>query len=131
VAQTNSDRSLVELFTTVVNEVTGLFQTEIRLLRSEVNEKVSRLTGNAGLIGVGAVALLAALFLLLQAIVKWLAVAGVPEEWGYLIVGLLVAAIGAAFLTTGINRIKQTSLVPDRAIRQARDDFTTVREHVT
>jgi hypothetical protein len=77
------------------------------------------------------VALLAALFMLLLAIVRWLAVAGLPEEWGYLIVGLVAGGVGVALLMSGVNRIKQTTLVPDRTIRQARDDFATVKEHVT
>ena len=130
-AHTNPDRSLIELFTVVIREVTLLFQTEMRLLRAEINDKVNRVTGSAMMIVAGTVALLAALFLLLQDVVRWLAVAGLPDQWGYLLVGLVVTAIGAALLMSGINKIKQTKLVPDRTIQQARDDFATVKEHMT
>jgi hypothetical protein len=69
--------------------------------------------------------------MLLHAIVRWLAVAGLPDQWGYLLVGLIAGGAGIAVLMSGINRIKETNLVPDRTIRQARDDFATVKEHVT
>jgi hypothetical protein len=67
---------------------------------------------------------------LLFAAVRWLAVAGIPEEWGYLIVGSVVAVVGLVMLITGIQKIKSTSIVPDRAIRQAREDLATVKEHL-
>ena len=127
----SQERSLVELFTAILREVTQIFQSETRLLRAEINGKISDITGSATLIGAGAVALLAALFMLLHAIVRWLAVAGLPEEWGYLIVGLVAGGVGVAVMMSGVSRIKQTTLVPDRTIRQARDDFATVKEHVT
>lgn len=130
-ANISHDRSLVELFTVIIREVTQLFQSETRLLRAEINGKINNIAGSATLIGAGAVALLAALFMLLHAIVRWLEVAGLPDQWGYLLVGLIAGGAGVAVLMSGINRIKETNLVPDRTIRQARDDFATVKEHVT
>jgi hypothetical protein len=130
-AHISQDRSLVELFTEILREVTQILQSETRLLRAEINGKINNITGSATMIGAGAVALLAALFMLLHAIVRWLAVVGLPDQWGYLIVGLVIGAIGVAVLISGINRFKETKIVPDRTIRQARDDFSTVKEHVT
>jgi hypothetical protein len=127
----NSERTLAQLVAVLVNEVTLLFQNELRLLRAEANDKVSRIAGSATLIVAGAVAVIASVFLLLQAIVRWLAIAGLPEEWGYLAVGLVIAAVGAVLMLTGIGRLKETNLVPDRTLRQAREDLATVKEHVT
>src|SRR5262245_11500986 len=111
-------RSIVNLFADVTSDAVHLFQTEIRLIRAEINEKIGRLANGGTLIVAGAVAALAAVFLLLQAIVRWLAVAGLPEEWGYLLVGIVVAAIAAGLLMGGINRIKSTNLMPDRTLDQ-------------
>jgi hypothetical protein len=127
----DSDRSLVQLITDVMNEFTNLFQTEIRLVRVELGEKANLLAGSGTMIAVGGVAAVVALVLLLQALVRWLAVAGVPEEWGLLLVGLVVGLIGLVLLMKGISGIKATSLVPDRAIQQVRADLATVKEHVT
>jgi len=123
-------RTIVNLFADVIGETVHLFQTEIRLIRAEINEKIARLANGSTLVGAGALAAIAAVFLLLQDIVRWLAVAGLPDQWGYLIVGLVVAAIAAGLLMGGLNRIKSTNLVPDRTLDQLKADLATVKEHV-
>ena len=126
----DSTRPLASLFTDLISEVTQLFQAEIRLVRAEMNEKVSRVANSSALIGAGAVVMLPAVFVLLLAIVRWLEVAGVPEQWGLLIVGVGVAALGAILLMKGINNLKGSALVPQRTIEQVQADFSVAREHV-
>jgi hypothetical protein len=128
--QRDDTRNIVNLITDVIGDAAHLFQTEIRLIRTEINEKIARLANGGTLVAVGAVAGLAAVFLLLQAIVRWLVVAGLPDEWGYLIVGLLVAGLAAALLMKGIHNVKSTNLMPDRTLDQLKADFATVKEHV-
>ena len=94
-------RPLMRIVADVLNDFASLFQAEIRLMRTEMNEKVSRLVNSGTLIAIGAIGLIAALFLLLQALVKWLAIAGLPEEWGLLLVGVAIAIIAAALLMIG------------------------------
>src|SRR5438552_14251831 len=118
-------RTIVNLFTDVLGDAVHLFQTEIRLIRAEINEKFSRLANGGTLVAAGGVAALAALFLLLQAIVRWLAVAGLPDQWGYLLVGILVAAAAAGLLIGGMNRIKSTKLMPDRTLEHLKADVAT------
>jgi mannose/fructose/N-acetylgalactosamine-specific phosphotransferase system component IIC len=129
-ASHESSRPLGSLFTDVVSEVTHLFQTEMRLVRAEMNEKVSRVANSGALIGAGAIVMIPAVFILLLAIVRWLAVAGVPEQWGLTIVGAVIAIVGAALLMKGINNLKGPALVPDRTIRQVRADVSLAKEHV-
>ncbi|HET7715876.1 MAG TPA: phage holin family protein [Bauldia sp.] len=123
-------RSTIGLFTDALSQIALLFQTEMRLVRAELSEKLNQVLGHAATVGVGLVFVLAALILLLQSVVSWLEVAGLPDEWGYLLVGLAVAAIGAVLLTKGINALKETSVVPDRAVNQVRADLATVKEHI-
>src|SRR6266508_3836786 len=111
----DNGRSLIHLITDVMNEFATLFQTEIRLVRAELNEKANRLAGSGALIAAGAVAAIVALVLLLQALVRWLAIGG----------------IAAALIMRGIHDLKATKLVPYRTIQQVRADFATVKEHVT
>jgi mannose/fructose/N-acetylgalactosamine-specific phosphotransferase system component IIC len=129
-ASHESSRPLGSLFTDVVSEVTHLFQTEMRLVRAEMNEKVSRVANSGALIGAGAVVMIPAVFILLLAIVRWLVVAGLPEQWGLTIVGAVIAIVGAALLMKGINNLKGPALVPDRTIRQVRADVSLAKEHV-
>jgi hypothetical protein len=123
-------RSTIGLFTDALSQIALLFQTEMRLVRAELSEKLSQIAGHAAMIGAGFVLLLAALIFLLQSVVSWLEVAGLPDEWGYLLVGLAVGVAGAVFLSKGVNSIKETSVVPDRAVNQVRADIATVKEHI-
>jgi len=128
--QRDDKRTTVNLITDVIGDAVHLFQTEIRLIRTEINEKITRLANGGTLVALGAVAGLVAVFLLLQAIVRWLAVAGLPDQWGYLLVGVVVAGVAAALLMKGINNVKSTNLMPDRTLDQLKADFATVKEHV-
>ena len=129
-AARDSARPLASLFTDLISEVTQLFQAEIRLVRAEMNEKVSRVANSSALIGAGAVVMLPAVFILLLAIVRWLEVAGLPDQWGLLIVGVVVAALGTLLLMKGINNLKGSALVPQRTIEQVRADFSVAREQM-
>jgi hypothetical protein len=123
-------RTIVSLFTDVFAETTELFQAEINLVRSEIRQSVGRVANSGTLIGAGAIAALAALFLLLQAVVSWLVIAGMPEQWGYSIVGILVAGVAAVVLSKGINNLKASNVMPERTLEQLKADFATVKEHV-
>ena len=123
-------RPLIRIVADVMNDFASLFQTEIRLMRMEMNEKLSRLVNSGTLIAIGAIGSIAALFLLLQALVKWLAIAGLPEEWGLLLVGVAIAIIAAALLMKGVDTLRKTALIPERSLRQMQADLTTIKEHV-
>jgi hypothetical protein len=125
-----STRPLTSLFTDTVSELTSLFQTEIRLVRAEINEKLSKAANSGALIGAGAIVMLPAVFILLLAIVRWLAVAGLPEQWGLTLVGLIVVALGVVLLMKGINNLKGSALVPRRTIGQVRADISVAKEQV-
>jgi hypothetical protein len=123
-------RTIVNLFTDVIAETTELFQAEIHLIRTEIRQSVNRVANSGTLIGAGVIAALAALFLLLQAVVAWLAIAGLPEQWGYTIVGVLVGAAAAGLLINGINSLTAAKIMPERTIERLKADFATVKEHV-
>ncbi|MFL4979958.1 MAG: phage holin family protein [Xanthobacteraceae bacterium] len=125
-----STRPLTSLFTDTVAELTNLFQTEIRLVRAEINEKLSKVANSGVLIGAGAIVMVPAVFILLLAIVRWLAVAGLPEQWGLTLVGLVIAALGVVLLMKGINNLKGSALVPRRTIEQVRADMSVAKEQV-
>src|SRR5262245_12904016 len=129
-AMHESTRPLTSLFTDTVAEVTHLFQTEIRLVRAELNEKLSRAASSGVLIAAGGGVMIPAVFILLLASVRWLAVAGLPEHWGLLLVGLAVAGIGAGLLMKGINNLKGSALVPHRSIEQVRADLSMAKDQV-
>jgi uncharacterized membrane protein YqjE len=121
---------LTSVLTDVVSELAYLVQTEIRLAKTEMSEKISTVASGATLLGVAAVMLLAGLFVLLLGGVRWLAIAGVPEQWGFLIVGGAVFVIGGALAWKGANSFKGSAFVPNRTIAQVRSDISVVKEQV-
>jgi hypothetical protein len=123
-------RTIANLFTDVIAETTELFRAEIHLIRAEIRQSAGRLANSGTLIGAGAIAALATLFLLLQAVVAWLAFAGIPERWGYTIVCVVIGVFAAGLLLKGIDNLKATKVVPERTIEQLKADFATVKEHV-
>jgi uncharacterized membrane protein YqjE len=130
-AMQDERHSVVDSMTRVLEEIVHLFQTEIRLVRAELDEKVGQLANGGVFIGAAVVLILGGFVLFLLAVVQFLVVAGLPEEWGLLLVGLLAAAGGGLLLSRGIQTIKTTNLVPDRSIDQIRADVATVKEHIT
>jgi len=130
-ATKDSSRPLASLMTQVVSDLAFLLQTEIRLARTEIGEKLSNAANGGMFIGIGAVLLLPGVFVLLLAMVRWLAVAGLPDQWGLLLVGAVTVAIGVALALVGANRFKGSALVPDRTIEQLQADYTVVKEHVS
>ncbi len=130
-ATKDSNRPLASVLTEVVSELAYLLQTEIRLAKAEIGEKLSRAVNGGTLIGIAAILLLAGLFVLLLAAVRWLEIAGLPTQWGLLLVGGVVVAIGVGLALKGANNLKGSALIPERTIKQVRADFSVAKEQVT
>src|SRR2546423_11333170 len=93
-ATKDSSRPLASVMTQVVSDLAFLLQTEIRLARAEIGEKLSTAANGGMFLGIAAVLLLAGLFVLLLDVVRGLEVAGLPGPWGLLIVGGRTVGIG-------------------------------------
>jgi uncharacterized membrane protein YqjE len=128
---TETRRPVVQLLTDVVNEITGLLQTELRLVRVEMNEKLAKLANGGVMIGVAAVLFVAGLGIAFLAIAEWLVVAGLTREWALTIVALVALAVGAIIATRGVANIKDTELVPERSLQRVREDIHTIKDHVS
>lgn len=129
-ATRDHDHPVTSLLTAVVNEITHLLQTEFRLARAEIKEKITQFSNGGMLIGIGAVLILPGLVVLFFAVARWLAIAGMPEEWALLLVAAVVLIAGIGLAIAGVNAIKASSLVPERTIDQVRADFSIAKEQV-
>jgi hypothetical protein len=115
-------RSLPRLVTDVVTQFTTLVSNEFRLARAEVSSNLSRAgTGLALIIG-GAVLLIPALVILLNAAVQSIVVTGVAEHWAALIVGGIALLVGLIVVLIGVRLIKPRALLPSRTMEQIRRD---------
>jgi len=123
-------RPVAQLIGDVVDDVTGLVQTELRLIRAEMNEKVNKLASGGVLVAAAVILLIAGLGVALLAVSEWLIFAGLTREWALTLVALSALIIGGILAARGISNIKTTELVPDRSLRHIRRDIHTIKEHV-
>ena len=124
-------RSLTQTLGDVISDSLDLIQTELRLARTEAGEKFTAALSLAATGGAGAILLLLGLILLLLGVVRWLAIAGLPEEWGFLLVGGAVAAGGLVLVIQAKHRADADALMPTRTIRDLQADVDLVKEELS
>ncbi len=122
--------STPSLFADALSQMTVLFETEIRLVRTEISEKISFAVKAVIALLVAAVLALAGLFIILFGIVQVVIALGVVAWLAYFIVGVVIAAIGGGAALFGINRLSAEKLMPKRSMDQLGKDATIVKEQV-
>jgi hypothetical protein len=122
-------RSVPQLLTDLLGEVTTLFRKEAQLVRAELSEKVSQLQVGAGSALAGAICLLVALNILAGALVIALS-EFMGAGWAALLVGVVIAALGVFLLKKGASDLSPSGLTPERTIHQVARDANLVREQV-
>lgn len=123
-----SAHPLTSIIQRAASEVSYLVQTELRLARTELSDKINNITSGGMQICIGAVLALAGLIILLLALVRWLEVAGLPNEWGLLLVGGGVVLLGVILLLRGTRSMKGSNLVPNRSLNQLKADASVIKE---
>lgn len=129
--------SVPDLITKLFRDISDLFRMEGKLIRAEMNDKISQLQAGIGKIAAGAIILLVALIVLSDALVigvaELIGTVEVTENntgWAALIVGGIYAAIGAFLVRSGISDLNPENLTPDRTAHQVRRDAELAREQV-
>jgi hypothetical protein len=123
-------RSVPDILLDLMREFTHLFRSEIRLAGAEVSEKVTVVAVALGLMVGGAVFLMAALVLLLQAAVAGLVAEGFSVTAATLIVAGASLVLGIVLLWIGVGRIRARNLAPQRTIAQLQRDATMAKQQV-
>ena len=130
-ATETTKRPIVRLLADIVSEVTELMETELRLVRAEINGKISSLASSGTMIGIGAVLLIAGLGVAFFALVEWLVVAGLAREWALTLVAACGLVAGGVVAARGVSSLKASELLPERSLHNVRQDFRTIKEHVS
>jgi len=124
-------RSVPELLSDLVSQATTLIRKEGELIRAELSEKVGQILGAAGALAAGGIVLLVALFVLSIALIYAVAQIGdMGVGWAALIVGVLLAIVGAVLLMKGKNSLDASNLTPRRTLHQVKRDANLVKEQV-
>jgi hypothetical protein len=114
-------RSLPDLLGQLTGDLAGLVRKESELIRAELSEKVNGAAKAVGDIAAGALLLIAALLVLLQALVLALSQVMNPI-WAALVVAVGVALVGYLLLRAGMKAFSLDAIKPDRAARQLKKD---------
>lgn len=129
-SQITDSRTVPQLLSDLARELTTLFRKETQLLRAELSDKASQLQIGAGSIAAGAICMLVALNVLAGAVVIALGKLMGPG-WAALVVGIVIAVIGALLLKKGADDLKPSSLTPERSVHHVKEDAQVIKEHVT
>lgn len=108
-----------------------LVQLEIELFKQEMAENISRLFIGLALLVAGAVFAIAALLLLVEAFVEWLATVVGSEALAALISGGVLLFIALAFMLTGRSMMSFDRLKPRRTARSLSRDASLISERVS
>jgi len=123
-------RPIVSLMTQAASDLAYLVQTEFRLARAEISEKLSAASSAALYLAIGGAVALSGFIVILFDIAQWITVAGMAWAWSLLIVGGVTLVIGAILALRGVSALTSAALTPRRTIEQMREDYVVAREHI-
>ena len=112
-------------------QMARLVETEIRLVRTELGEKVSEAIRAIAVIAVSAVLLLAAIILLLIGVVHLLIFFGLQPFVAYFAVGFIAIILGGLAVYFALSRLTPSGLAPKRAMNQIGKDARAIKEQVS
>jgi hypothetical protein len=123
-------RSFPDIFTDLFRQTTTLLSKEGQLARAEMSEKMSQIAVGIGLLVFGAVLLIPALVILLDAGVAALVRRGFEPPIAALIVGGAALAFGLILALIGLSRLKAKRLMPTRTIEQLQQDAAVAKHQM-
>ncbi|MBD8063989.1 phage holin family protein [Devosia sp. PTR5] len=137
-SQVNEQRSLADLLSGLVGDISGLFRKEIQLAKTEASEKFGEMLGGVTSLAIGGVLVLGALGVLLSAIVTLIASFLVAQGMGdtlataiaAVIVTVVVGIIGGVFISKGLNTVKASNLNLNRTTTSLGRDADIVKERL-
>jgi hypothetical protein len=125
------DRSLGELFTQLMREMSTLVRQEVTVARNEMTQKASKVGKDAAMLAAGGIVAYTGALAVIAAIILMLIRAGMPAWGAALLVGVVVAAIGAYLIDKGIKALKSDNLAPERTISNLKEDARWLKEQMS
>jgi len=125
------NQSLHNLFGEAIRETSDLAQKEFALFRTEMSQGVRSMFIGLAMVVAAAVFAIAAVMLLTESLVEWLASVLQSEALAALIVGGIMAAIAIGLGLYGRSAISRFSLTPERTVRSIKRDTEVLSERVS
>jgi hypothetical protein len=123
------ESSLGDLFGHLTSDLGDLMRSEIELARVEMREEAAKAGKAAGMLGAGGLVAYLGLALLATA-AAWGLAEAVDAGWAFLIVGLVVGAVGTVLIVMGRDRLKAVRPVPEETVETLKEDARWARAQV-
>lgn len=135
-ANSTEERSLPELVTGLVGDISGLFRKEINLAKTEASEKMAHALVGVEAFAAGVILAICAVGVLLAALVNGLAAflvaRGMAEHnadaLSSVVVGVVVALIAWGLISRGLNALKGEKLKLERTSASLQQDAKIVKD---
>jgi uncharacterized membrane protein YqjE len=121
--------SLGELFGRLSSDLGELVRSEMELARVEIREEAGKATKAAGMLGAGGLIGYLGLALVATA-AAWGLAEVIDAGWAFLIVGLVIGAIGAVLVVMGRARLQEVRPVPEETVETLKEDAQWARAQV-
>lgn len=123
------ERPLSELFNELSRQMNTMLRQEMQLARLEMKNRMAKAGRNAAMLAGGGLILYAGfLGLMITAVI---ALANVMELWlAALIVGGVVAIIGAIMIGVGYGQLKQIDMVPRRTVDSLQESAEWLKQEI-
>ena len=126
--QGNGNQTIQGLVGEALRESTDLAQKEFTLFRTEISQNIRTLFMGLAMVVVAAIFAIAAVMLLTESLVEWLATVVNSEALAALIVGGVLALIAIGLGLWGRSAMTSSSLVPRRTMRSLQRDAEVLSE---
>lgn len=124
------DRSLGDLFAELAQETGTLVRQEVALARVELTQKASVLGRDVAFLAVGGAVAYAGFLAIMAAAIIALAKAGLPWWLSALLVGLVVAGVGYAFVARARTALQHADLAPRQTVETLKEDREWAKEQI-
>ncbi|KFG67470.1 phage holin family protein [Microvirga sp. BSC39] len=126
--QGNGNQTIQGLVGEALRESTDLAQKEFTLFKTEISQNMRTLFLGLAMVVAAAVFAIAAVMLLTESLVEWLATVVDSEALAALIVGGILAVIAIGLGLWGKNAMTASSLTPQRTMRSLKRDAEVLSE---
>lgn len=126
---TAGEPSLGELFGELSHEMTDLVRGEVELAKTEMSRKAASVGKDFGFLAAGLAVAYAGFLALVATLIIALAHA-MPWWLAALIVGVVVAGVGAYLVWQGLQNLKKTNLAPTETLDTLKEDAAWTKEAI-
>ena len=128
--QSKDERSLGELFTDLARDTGTLVSQEVALAKTELTATASRVGKDLAVLAVGGLVAYAGLLAIIGGVIAVLAANGVPLWVSALVVGAIVAVIGAVLVRRGLAALQREEWAPRQTMESLKEDTQWAKEQV-